>query len=197
MARTTTGILLLSLSLLAALASPPGAGAQEPPPVDDGHGHDPSEHEEDIAPEDLTADERRRVLRLETLIVCKCPRENWTKSLAGCPDGCALEQKMQVRRAVKEGKTDSEILDDQVRRYGVQVLARAPASGWSGFAIYVLPFLLLFALAGLMAIVLSRSLRKPASEPPAPVPSAVSASGDQESDREIEREIDRELEEMD
>ncbi len=142
---------------------------------------------------DYTPEQLIRLEKLYSLIVCKCPRENWTKSLAGCPEGCALEQKVQVRQAVKAGKTDEEILAEQVKLYGPQVLARTPAEGLAGFYLYLLPFLCLAFFAIVMVLILRRLTRRTARPEvlagQTPAPAAAPSREDEEWSRKIEQEL--------
>lgn len=185
-------LILFCLSLqLSAQAPPGGAG---------GHGE---ADELTFDSRDYTPEQLLRLEKLFSLIVCKCPRENWTKSLAGCPEGCALEQKVQARQAVKAGKTDEEILAEQVKLYGPQVLARTPAEGLAGFYLYLLPFLCLAFFATVMVLILRRLTRRTArpevqaaAEPGAEGAPGAAAAASSPEDEEWSRKIEQELQEM-
>lgn len=138
---------------------------------------------------------------LERSMICWCPNENWTKTLAGCPDGCADEQKFLLRQWLDEGATDEEIIARMVAYPGkgdvrVRALPTAEGVNWIG---YLFPgFLGLGGLVVVASLLLSLTKKKPAGAP--------GSSGDGESsaqrrrldsDAEIGERIERELEEMD
>jgi cytochrome c-type biogenesis protein CcmH/NrfF len=177
--------------------SRPRSAAEE-----DEHGHAAGDDKE---LEDFSAAEKARVFRLFGLVVCACPKENWTKSLAGCPDGCAIPQKDTIKTRVKAGKSDEEILAEQVERYGPEVLARPPFEGLSGFTIYVLPFLVLAALTVVVLQVLKRAVKPaPAAGPSVGAGAAAAAAAGaappkralSDEERRIGDAIERELQEM-
>ncbi|MCG3134408.1 MAG: hypothetical protein HMLKMBBP_01714 [Planctomycetes bacterium] len=141
---------LAAALLLAASALP--ARAED----DHGHGRPPVR---EVALNELTAEQRRRTLDAFAHVVCKCPSENWSKTLAMCPDACANPQKATVVRRVIEGRTLDEIVAEQVRLYGPKASAE-PASGIDpavGAGIAVV------AAAVVAAVALMR--RRPAAKP--------------------------------
>lgn len=79
----------------------------------------------------LTPEQRRDALDAYAHIVCKCPNENWSKTLASCPDGCADQQKGMVLRRIAEGWTRDAIVAEQVERFGAKAAAD-PGSGRDG-----------------------------------------------------------------
>lgn len=164
-------------------------GAQEGLGAGGDHDHAAGNVQDDIDPQSFTAAEKIRVDRLFDLVICQCPKENWTKTLNGCPDACANQQKSQIRSAIKDGKTDRQILEEQVRLYSPKVLSRTPAEGLTGFTLYALPFILL-AVAGAFVLVFLKAAVKPFNRPSG---SAVPATTE---DRAIADQIERELEEM-
>jgi hypothetical protein len=67
----------------------------------------------------------RRLNRLYAEFKCKCPKENWTRTLAGCFEPCVDPQKGLVRRLVAEGLSDEKIRLRMILDAGTeQVLAR-------------------------------------------------------------------------
>jgi cytochrome c-type biogenesis protein CcmH/NrfF len=144
-------------------------------------------------PNNFTPEQRVRIERLFKEIICKCPKEGWTKTLEGCPDGCADQQKNQVRVAVQQGISDAAILATQESAYGPRVLARTRAEGLTGFFVYFMPFIVLAAFSALVVVVLVRLTRRTS----AATESSSSGGTLSAADREWDDEIERELEEMD
>lgn len=110
----------------------------------------------DAAPlADDPAIEARLVHISEELRCLVCQNE----SLAGSRADLALDLKREIRTLIKQGKTDQEIRDFLVSRYGDFVLYRPPVKPttwllWGG------PFVLM--LAGLAALIAFLRSRKPA-----------------------------------
>lgn len=141
----------LALALAAVWAG--AARAQEvqgPTPADEAHTGGGEVRLGDLPPE-----ARRRARALWGRLCCACPSENWSRTLANCPDACADPQKGEVTRALAEGATDEQVLEAQLGRYGPQVLAAPEAEGAAAW-VYWAPFLLLAGGAGLVAGVLAR-----------------------------------------
>lgn len=115
-----------------------------------------SAHAKDAAPlADDPAIEARLVHISEELRCLVCQNE----SLAGSRADLALDLKREIRTLIKQGKTDQEIRDFLVSRYGDFVLYRPPVKPttwllWGG------PFVLM--LAGLAALIAFLRGRKPA-----------------------------------
>ena len=65
----------------------------------------------------------------------------------------ADEVRRDVRARLAAGETRQQILDAYVARYGKGILAEPPAAGFD-LTLYIMPFLMLFASAGLLAMVL-------------------------------------------
>ena len=184
LAKSVWAVWLLGLSLVFS----PALLAQAP--QDDGHGHGTEDEQFDSRA--YTKEQLDRIEYLFGQVVCACPRENWTKSLAGCPEGCALPQKIQVRRGVKAGKSDEEILAEQVQVHGSQALARTPAEGFAGFYLYVLPFVALVIFLAVVVILLRALTRKSAvaiQETSRPVPTQAATGGDKKWGERIEAEL--------
>jgi cytochrome c-type biogenesis protein CcmH/NrfF len=189
-------VLTFVLPLASALLAQEPAGIDLPPLEQDagmaaGHGEPAKPYD----PRDFTTPERERIELLFQQVMCKCPREDWSKTLAGCPDGCAEQQKAEIRAAVKAGKKDDQIIAEQVGRYGREARARPDSllAHWG-------PYLALAACGILALLALSRALR-----PAKPVPEAVSVAAAppaetvtaSEDERRLEEEVERDLREMD
>lgn len=106
----------------AALSTAETARAEEDDHV---HGAPPARP---VALNELTAEQRRRAQDAFAHIVCKCPSENWSKTLAMCPDACANQQKVEVVKRVLEDWSRERIVDEQVARYGPKAAAN-PVAG--------------------------------------------------------------------
>jgi cytochrome c-type biogenesis protein CcmH len=110
----------------------------------------------DAAPlADDPAVEARLVLISEELRCLVCQNE----SLSGSRADLALDLKREIRTLIKQGKSDQEIRDFMVSRYGDFVLYRPPVKPttwllWGG------PFVLM--LGGLVALIAFLRRRKPA-----------------------------------
>lgn len=129
----------LAFAVVLALAS--GARAAEAPPV----AEDP-------------VVEQRLVVIAEELRCLVCQNE----SLAGSRADLAMDLRREVRQLIKQGKSDQEIKDFLVARYGDFVLYRPPLKPTT-WLLWLGPFALLAAgLAGL--IVFLRRRRTPMAE---------------------------------
>jgi len=133
---------------------------------------------------------------IEREVMCWCTTENWTRTLAGCAEGCAEEQKGLIREWLAAGLTDAEIVERMVAhpKGGSRVRAVPEATGTNRLG-YVAPFAFLAAAALVLAIVLRRVIRR---GPPdrTPVGQNGEAPAPDDVDDEIGRQIERELEEM-
>jgi cytochrome c-type biogenesis protein CcmH len=83
------------------------------------------------------------------------------ESLAGSRSDLAMDLRREIRALIKQGKTDQEVRDFLVSRYGDFVLYRPPVKPttwllWGG------PFVLL--AAGLVGLIVFLRKRKPAEE---------------------------------
>ncbi len=132
---------------------------------------------------ELDSEMRPRVRSLWSRVVCACKRENWSRSLLHCPDGCADQQKNTIATRVSEGWGDTEILAEQRNRHGPKVIG-APDST----STYLMPFLVL-AAAGVLAVLTLLHMRgKPST--------ASKTKASDASDDEVSAVL-RELEEID
>lgn len=155
------------------------------------------------------ADKEERQARWDALergVICWCPEENWTRTLAGCAQGCADEQKALIHQWVDEGMTNAEVLKRMVAhpKGGPKVRAVPEASGvaWLGYL-----FPAVFFAAGCIVVVgfLRRSMRPHRAPLPGSRPSAANgsearggplASAEADPDAAIGERIEREVREM-
>jgi cytochrome c-type biogenesis protein CcmH/NrfF len=133
----------------------------------------------------------RRDFLLRSL-VCWCPKEEWTRTVAGCAEGCADEQKDLVAQWLAQGYTDEEILARMVAhpKGGPRVRAAPDATGTNLIG-YVAPFAIFGAAAGVAVLALRRVIRRRSKEGRAGVARPAARSDEELADR-----IERELKEM-
>jgi cytochrome c-type biogenesis protein CcmH len=86
------------------------------------------------------------------------------ESLAGSRADLALDLRREIRTLIRDGKTDKEILDFMVDRYGDFVRYRPPVKPttwllWAG------PFLLLAGGVGALIVFLRRRTKQPLASP--------------------------------
>ena len=134
--------------------------------------------------------------RIEREVMCWCPTESWTRTLTGCAEGCAEEQKALIREWLAGGLTDTEIVERMVvhPKGGSRVRAVPEATGTNRLG-YVAPFAFIAAAALVLVVVLRRVIRRP-SRDRAPVAQNGELPPLDDEDAEIGRRIERELEEM-
>ena len=121
----------------------------------EGGGH---AHAGKIVLDDLSVEDRQRAREIWSHIICSCPKENWSKTLMNCPDGCADPQKQAILMQIREGFSDEQIMDAQVAQWGTKVLAKPDDA-----LTYALPIVFLLACAG-MAFFALQSWRKKSDE---------------------------------
>jgi cytochrome c-type biogenesis protein CcmH/NrfF len=102
-------------------------------------------------------------------VMCLC---GCVAILNQCPHhGCSTHEEVQaaIQKLIDEGKSEPEILQALVARYGTRILAAPPARGFN-LAAWILPGLGLI-LGLFVVVVIARRLLKPA-DAPVMVPSA-------------------------
>ncbi len=137
-----------------------------------------------------------RIDGLERGIICWCPEESWTRTLAGCAQGCAEMQKSLVRQWIDEGSTDSEIVDRMVSHPNGDPRVRAtPAAEGSNWVGYLFPAVLALVALALLILALRRMSRGSAALANTPAAAAPSSSS-ADLDSAIGKRIEQELKEM-
>jgi cytochrome c-type biogenesis protein CcmH/NrfF len=111
-----------------------------------------------IVLDDLSVEERQRARSLWSHVICSCPRENWSKTLANCPDGCSDPQKQVILRQVREDWSDESIFEYQVGQWGTKVLAKP-----DDFFLYALPVAFLLGCIMVVWVVLRNWRRQAAA----------------------------------
>ncbi|RMF15488.1 MAG: cytochrome c-type biogenesis protein CcmH [Candidatus Dadabacteria bacterium] len=109
---------------------------------------------------DLTPEQEWRCLRLYEELKCPVCK---TQSLASSTSFLAEDMKAQIRDFVREGRSDQEIMDYYVDRYGDWILMRPPARGFSLLA-WIVPVLGVLAAFGFVLVVLRRWSRSAAAD---------------------------------
>jgi cytochrome c-type biogenesis protein CcmH len=128
-----------------------------------------------------------RAREIEARIIAPCC---WTQPVSRHYSEVALEIRKQVREMLAAGKSEEQILDFYVARYGERILATPRARGFN-MLVYVLPWAGLVAGIALVGLVLRKWLSLRAVSAAGEISSA--AAPDAEYDARIEREL-RELE---
>lgn len=78
--------------------------------------------------EPASGNDSKRIHRLFAEFKCKCPKEDWTRTLAGCFEPCVDPQRALVRKLVADGLTDEEIRDRMIQDAGTEkVIAQTSA----------------------------------------------------------------------
>lgn len=172
--RAAAALLVLALCAAPALAQ------------DDGHGHGVRT---ELTLSDLSPEKRAAALDAWSHVYCNCPREDWSKTLSNCPDGCAIPQKQEIMQRVEQGWDLKRIVAEQVQKYGPK--AAADSGTATNGTLMVLAGLV--AGAGLAGFVLAQwkrtaAERRVASEQERAARPAVSSEIDA---------IERELQEID
>lgn len=137
--RNAVAALVLGLAIATAggmLLAPAAAFAQ------DQHGV-----EKEIPLSELTSEQRKAALDGWAHVYCRCERENWSRTLSNCPDGCAMEQKQMVVRGVLAGKSLKDIVAEQVQAFGPRAAAD-PGTASNGSLLVIAGFLIAAGGAG-------------------------------------------------
>ena len=111
-----------------------------------------------IVLDELEIAQRQRARSIFNEIVCRCPSENWSKSLLNCPDGCADPQKQEILHRILEGWTDAQIVAEQVQKYGPRAHGKP-----DDLLTYLLPVLVLVGSVLTVGVVFLRWKRAAAA----------------------------------
>jgi cytochrome c-type biogenesis protein CcmH/NrfF len=144
-------LVLFALAAVAAGASRTALAQDDSvePPDDEVHGKAPVR---EISLSDLTPEQRDVTLDAWAHVYCACPDENWSRTLANCPDGCARGQKQEIIALVRQGYDVKRIVAEQVKKYTERANAD-PGTAWNGSLLVVVGVL---AAAGAAGFVLAR-----------------------------------------
>ena len=203
MSRTALARWLAAIWLAAIWLVIPAAAAQEPDPVtatDPGgttertipapntaHADAPEPPPADAqlpAPVTLTEEQEERARALEGGLRCPVCQ---SQSIRQSRSFMAEDMRRQVRALIAEGRTDEEIRQYFVGRYGTWVLLTPPKSGFN-LAAYLLPALVvLVGAAGLVLAACRRSRTSQGAETPVPPPVSPELARLEQELEEIER----------
>jgi cytochrome c-type biogenesis protein CcmH len=100
-----------------------------------------------------------RARRLEGKLMAPCCMAN---TVAEHNSQASEDARREIRSLLAAGRTDQEVLDTFVARYGSQILSAPPAQGFHLLAWLVPPFLLAGGAAGVVALARRWRLRAPA-----------------------------------
>ena len=124
------------------------------------------------SPPHLTADQEAVASRLEGMLIAPCCFVN---TVAEHRSPISDEIRDQIRVAVASGKTETEILDAFVAKYGERILAAPKPQGFNLLA-YVLPAVAVAAGLLIIAFVMRRHrAQAPNAEPPSEIPDQIKA----------------------
>ena len=129
---------------------------------------------------ELTPEQQRRAVGLYDELKCPVCK---SQSVASSTSFLSEEMKKQIREFIASGKTDREIVDYYVTRYGDWILMRPKTEG-SGLFAWLVPVFLLLGVAGWLTVMLRRWSRRSDDVDGAPN-SGQSGEIDEESDRKI------------
>lgn len=135
------GAFVAAVACLALGAVAPPARAQ-----DDGHDHG---SRVDVNLSDLTPEQRKAALEAWNHVVCNCEREDWSKTLSNCPDGCSQPQKQEILQRVVQGWSLDAIVEEQVKEYGPKAAAD-PGTARNGTFLVLAGLVIGGAAAGLV-----------------------------------------------
>jgi len=98
---------------------------------------------------------RASLLDVESALMCTSCHE----PLEAVSSPQALSEKAYIAKLIARGDTKHQILDEMVVQYGVEVLAKPPASGFN-LTIYILPPLILAAGVAFLLLTLPKWRRR-------------------------------------
>jgi cytochrome c-type biogenesis protein CcmH len=125
-------------------------------------------------------EERARWIESELIAPC-C----WTQPVSQHYSEASTQIRIEVRQMLAAGRTEPEVLNAYVARYGERILASPPARGFNRLA-YILPWA--FLVFGSIALLMILRAWKPKSAVPAPNGTSTGKSGD-DMDRRIAEEL--------
>lgn len=118
---------------------------------------------------ELTPEQHRRAVALYGELKCPVCK---SQSVAASTSFLSEEMKIQIQEMIASGRTDAEIVDYYVQRYGEWILMRPPASG-RGLLVWAVPACLVaLAAAGLWLRLRRWSSAEPEGDPERNVPVA-------------------------
>jgi cytochrome c-type biogenesis protein CcmH/NrfF len=111
-----------------------------------------------IVLDDLSVENRQRARSVWSHVICSCPKENFSKTLTNCPDGCADPQKQLILAQIQQGLSNDQIFDLQVQQWGTKIMAKPDDA-----LTYALPAFFLLACAGVTLFALTSWRRNAAA----------------------------------
>lgn len=135
------------------------------------------------AAQQTNADIERQAAEIDTKLMATCC---FAQQVSVHPSAAAQDAKADIRRRLKAGETEREILAAYVAQYGKQVLAQPPAEGFD-ISLYVMPFILLVGGFGVVILL----ARRFAHRSPVAVAGAAGLTAD------INQRLDDELRDLD
>ncbi len=118
-------------------------------------------------------------------LMCQCP--NCVMVLSDCDCGFQEEMIAEIEEQLALGKSQQEILDYFVAKYGEQVLASPPKRGFN-LVVWILPFAAILG-GGVVIYLAVRAWVRRGSQPP-------SVTKAEEEEEEYQEQLEKELEEF-
>jgi cytochrome c-type biogenesis protein CcmF len=112
----------------------------------------------------------QKVREIAQKLMCPCPTCNWVKVLGNCGCGGAEEEIARLEKEVEAGRTEEQIIQARIAKFGWKVLASPPDTGANRMA-WLLPYLAIAAGgAGVvfLGIAWTRRRRREAAEQKVP-----------------------------
>ena len=125
----------------------------------------------------------RHAAEIDTKLMATCC---FAQQVSVHPSAAAQEAKVDIRRRLKAGETEREILAAYVAQYGKQVLAVPPAEGFD-ISLYVMPFVILVGGLGVVVLLARRFAQR--ALPELAGTGGLTADADQRLDDEL-RDLD-------
>ncbi|MBI4786991.1 MAG: cytochrome c-type biogenesis protein CcmH [Chloroflexi bacterium] len=120
-----------------------------------------------------------------TNLMCQC---GCTMVLSSCDCGTAEQMRGEIRDLLGQGKSQQQILDYYVGKYGEKVLAAPVAQGFN-ISAYVTPFAAILLGEGLIALIVRQWVIRTRTTAPQPVPVPIAASSPDELRARLAREL--------
>lgn len=135
---------------------------------------------------ELSAEQEATAKSLEGKLIAPCC---YTQPVAEHQSELSDSVKAEIRMLLVQGKSEDEILDVFVDKWGEEILAAPRASGFNWLAYVLPPIAVVFAGGILLSVLLRWRRREPQALAVEPVPTPA-APHDEELRRRVEQELD-------
>lgn len=127
--------------------------------------------------------------KLERTLMCLCGCNTTLKDCPHLKCGFAIPARDQITKLIAEGKSEQEVADVFLAKYGDEIFA-APRKKGFNLVGYIMPFVIIVVAGGMVILVLRVWSSRGADE------QELAATNDNSS-KELEDKIEKELEDMD